>query len=321
MGKVVIGLYEKTSYSERFAEYFFHNKNKCIDFRIFTLHEKIAEFVKATKIDVLLVGEECVEEVCNEKNIGKIIVLSEGNYVMESEKYPVIFKYQSVEEIIKEVLDDIADDDNINVKRTSVIKKNTELIGVYSASGGNIALDYGVNLAVKTGKIKKTLLVCLEQLNGLDGASWPQNENKRNNDISYDEVYVRGLSEVIYYLNKSGNKLEIKLQSIICNKNGVDCIYPVEDYRDLDFLNKDGLNEFINVVSQQMEYETVIFVIGYLSETFMELMQRCDKMYFKAVETSMECERQKSFESMIKREGLSGSIDNIIFFGTEKNGY
>ena len=37
MEKVVIGLYEKTSYAERFAEYFCHNKNNCVDFRIFTL--------------------------------------------------------------------------------------------------------------------------------------------------------------------------------------------------------------------------------------------------------------------------------------------
>ena len=54
MEKVVIGLYEKTSYAERFAEYFCHNKNNCVDFRIFTMCDKISEFVKKTKIDVLL---------------------------------------------------------------------------------------------------------------------------------------------------------------------------------------------------------------------------------------------------------------------------
>ena len=115
MEKVVIGLYEKTSYAERFAEYFCHNKNNCVDFRIFTMCDKISEFVKKTKIDVLLTDRKSVNDVENEKNVGKIIVLSEGNYVMENEKYSVIFKYQSVEEIIKEVLSDIADDDKVNI--------------------------------------------------------------------------------------------------------------------------------------------------------------------------------------------------------------
>ena len=55
--------------------------------------------------------------------------------------------------------------------------------------------------------MRKTLLVCLEQLNGLDGASWPENENKKKSGVSNDEMpYVRGMSEVIYYLKKSGNK-------------------------------------------------------------------------------------------------------------------
>ncbi|MBU5478304.1 hypothetical protein KQI69_03700 [Eubacterium sp. MSJ-13] len=320
MEKVVIGLYEKTSYAERFAEYFCHNKNNCIDFRIFTIREKISEFTKKTRIDVLLTDRQYADDVNSESNVGKIIILSEGNYVMENEKYPVIFKYQSVEEIIKEVLADIAEDDNIDVNNTSVIKNAAELIGVYSASGGNIPLDYGVGLAVKTGKIKKTLLVCLEQLNGLDGAAWPENETKRKISSSYEEVsYVRGMSEVIYYLNKSGNKLALKLQSIVCRRSGIDCIYPVEDYRDLGFFDKDMINEFINVVSKQMEYEVVIFIIGYLSEAFMELMQRCDKLYFKAAQDGIERERQNAFENMLKRDGLSGKLDNVVFFGTETN--
>lgn len=320
MEKVVIGLYEKTSYAERFAEYFCHNKNNCVDFRIFTMCDKISEFVKKTKIDVLLTDRKSVNDVENEKNVGKIIVLSEGNYVMENEKYSVIFKYQSVEEIIKEVLSDIADDDKVNINNTFVIKNNTELIGVYSASGGNIVLDYGVELALQMGKMRKTLLVCLEQLNGLDGASWPENENKKKSGVSNDEMpYVRGMSEVIYYLKKSGNKLTLKLQSIICRKGEVDCIYPVEDYRDLQFLDKEGIGEFIKVVSEQMEYEAVIFIIGYLSEAFMELMQRCDKLYFKAAQNRMEFEKQNAFEKMLKRDGLSGSFDNVVFFGEDRN--
>lgn len=317
MEKIVIGLYEKTEYSERFAEYFCHNKNNFIEFRIFTMCEKVVEYLEKKRIHILLTDRECVDEVVNERNLGKIIVLSEGDYVMENDKYPVIFKYQSVEEIIKEVLADIADDDSIGLTKTAFIKKNTELIGVYSTSGGNTVLDYAVNLAIKTGRVKKTLLICLEQLNGLDGALWSENENKQNYNRIKEKSYVRGMSEVIYYLNKKGNKLALKLQSIICNINGVDCIYSVEDYRDFNFFSKEALDEMINVVSSQLGYETVIFVIGFLNETFIELMQLCDKLYFKAAQNGIEHQRQKSFENMLKRDGLSGSLDNVVFYGEE----
>lgn len=328
MEKVVIGLYDKTVYSERFAEYFCQGGNSCIDFRIFTVCDKISEFVKKARLDVLLLGQEYVDEVKDTKQIGKIIVLSEGNCVMEGEKYPVIFKYQSVEKIINEVLENIADDENIRLEESNKnpVRNNTEIIGVYSSDSVNLALKYGVDLATKTAKVKKTLLVCLDQLNGLDGALRLENNMREQffsyerEDMTYETSYVRGMSEVIYYLNKKGSKLALKLQSIICHRGSVDCIYSVEDYRDLKYFDVEGLEEFINIISSQMEYETVIFVIGYLSETVMELMQRCDKLYFSAVQDEIDRQRLSSFEKTLMRDGLAGSLDNIMFFASEKSG-
>ena len=316
MEKVVIGLYDKTVYSERFAEYFCNNKNNCIDFMIFTVFDKISEFVKKGKLDVLLLGQEYIDEIKNTKEIGKIIVLSEGNYVMEGEKYPVVFKYQSVENIINEVLENIADDEKIRLEENNKnpVKINTELIGVYSSDSVNLALKYGVDLAIKTAKVKKTLLVCLDQLNGLDGAL-----RLENNMCEQFFSYVRGMSEVIYYLNKKGSKLALKLQSIICHRGGVDCIYSVEDYRDLKYFDIEGVEEFISILSGQMEYETIIFVIGYLNETFIELMQRCDKLYFSAVQDEIDRQRFSSFEKTLMRDGLAGSLDNIMFYASEKS--
>lgn len=327
MEKVVIGLYDKTVYSERFAEYFCNNKNNCIDFRIFTVFDKISEFVKKGRLDVLLLGQEYVDEIKNTKEIGKIIVLSEGNYVMEGEKYPVVFKYQSVENIINEVLENIADDEKIRLEENNKnpVKINTELIGVYSSDSVNLALKYGVDLAIKTAKVKKTLLVCLDQLNGLDGALRLENNmceqffSYEGENMTYETSYVRGMSEVIYYLNKKGSKLALKLQSIICHRGGVDCIYSVEDYRDLKYFDIEGVEEFISILSGQMEYETIIFVIGYLNETFIELMQRCDKLYFSAVQDEIDRQRFSSFEKTLMRDGLAGSLDNIMFYASEKS--
>lgn len=138
-------------------------------------------------------------------------------------------------------------------------------------------------------------------------------------NMTYETSYVRGMSEVIYYLNKKGSKLALKLQSIICHRGGVDCIYSVEDYRDLKYFDIEGVEEFISILSGQMEYETIIFVIGYLNETFIELMQRCDKLYFSAVQDEIDRQRFSSFEKTLMRDGLAGSLDNIMFYASEKS--
>ena len=69
MEKVVIGLYDKTVYSERFAEYFCNNKNNCIDFRIFTVFDKISEFVKKGRLDVLLLGRSMLMRLKTQKKL------------------------------------------------------------------------------------------------------------------------------------------------------------------------------------------------------------------------------------------------------------
>lgn len=109
---MLLAVLEDEMYSNRFSDYINHHKNMFIDFMIFTSTSSVKDFVKNSKIDILLVNGVMACEVADIKNIKRVIVLSDGTY-SEQQGYPVIFKYQSTEHILKEIFAQAADDDQI----------------------------------------------------------------------------------------------------------------------------------------------------------------------------------------------------------------
>ena len=200
--KMKIALLEDISYSRCFSEYISHRKNALIDIQIFTSIESIRQYIADNVINILLVGQELVNEISGSSHVEKIIVLTEGNCVGEYTQYPVIFKYQSVEVIIKEVFNIIADDESISECGPKYLRSSKELIGLFSPFGGSSISMFSLQLAKQLIRVKKTLYINLEAFDGHD-------MRKDGNE------YVRGMSEVVFYIRQNKGKLGMKIQSLI----------------------------------------------------------------------------------------------------------
>ena len=105
----------------------------------------------------------------------------------------------------------------------------------------------------------------------------------------------------------------MKIQSIIHNHEGCDCILPVDDYRDLYSITAGDMNEFIDVIARKTDYQTIIFDIGFISEASLVLMKSCDKLMVPKAEDSFQNKMQESFEKYLLREGMEDVLSNINF--------
>ena len=145
---MLLAVLEDEMYSSKFSDYISHHKNMFIDFIVFTGISSIKDFVKNSKIDILLVNANMACELVDIKNIKKVIVLSDGTYTGQ-QGYPVIFKYQSAEHIIKEIFAQAADDDQITGASHMYSSKQAELIAVFSPFGGAGASTYARNMCAE----------------------------------------------------------------------------------------------------------------------------------------------------------------------------
>jgi hypothetical protein len=284
-----------------------------IETRLFTSLEMLKKNTESGWVDVLLAGEEVVDEIQDIKDkIPQIMLLSEGGRAEEESEYYLLFKYQSAESLVREVLAQAAENDNIFYTQKLINKRAVEIIGVYAPFGGAGVTEYAVSMAEELAKKEQTLYVNMELFQGLP----LDTVGKRKNE----EAFCRGMSEVIFYLKQRKEKLALKLETIVISKNNLSMIPTVEDYRDLYSLNCEDIRHFLKVLLQQTEYGKIIFDIGFMSDAVLYLLDRCNAVHMPKAVTVTQKRKQQSFIDFLQREGYAQIEKNILFVERQGNG-
>jgi hypothetical protein len=226
-----------------------------------------------------------------------VVVLSEGNMVSEgSEEYPLVFKYQSGSAIFREIMEMIGKEGEVSAASLTEAA-HTEFLGIYRPYGDPIPLQRV--FSVKGGEEKKSLLINMELLSGLETG---KEENRE-----------RGMSEIVFYLKEKNEKLAVKMAALIRNWEGIDCLYPVQDYRDLYSLNRDDMDRLLSVLANETEYERVVFDVGFLSDSALYLLYCCDRIYIPRAKNTWEENQKSAMERLFVKEGLEEMMESIQY--------
>ena len=290
-------------YSGRFSDYINHHKNMLIDLVTFTSINSAEEYLKNGSADILLVSGDMACEAGKLKNIKKIIILSDGSYT-GAQECPVIFKYQPAAHILKEIFEQVAEDDTIQGMPVIHTSKQAELIVVFSPYGGSGVSTYARNLCAGMAGSNNVLYINLEIFD-----SFAEFESSADN-----HEYICGMSEVVYYIKQKKDKLAFKLGSVIKHhKDGYNYILPVEDYRDLYSISPEDMECFTDVLASGMMYDKVVFDAGYVHESLLKLLQLCDVLILPEASGQIQENKQHSFERLLIRNGMDNVVQNIQY--------
>ena len=276
--------YEK-EYVNRLMQYM--NQKRNFDFQViaFTEEEKLKSYETDHTIDILLCSEDIAEISASEYKARQLFVLSDYNFVREGAKYPSIFKYQSADEIITEILYHFSK----NNEEVRFFKSgSTDVIGICSASGGCYKSTFALAAALHHAKTKNTLFVSFDPFYSIP--ELPREELKDS------------LSDILYYLKQSNGSLTAKIKSVIRKLHNLDVICGVAHWIDLYDFTMDEAKNFLVEIMEHMSYQTIVIDIGYFGVNAMELMAGCSSIYVPVREhdflnraKEMEWKRQISF--------------------------
>lgn len=308
MKKILVAMFDQEGYTRQLAAYLSHHQNTMMDIRLFTNEESLRQFLRQGPVELLLVGEKDWDPQWEEDSmIRRLIFLSEGDVVREGINRPVIFKYQSAESIVQELLAVIADDDGMQVRTKRASSDHVEFIGVYSPYGGAGVSTFSYEMAREYGMQYITLYLNLELFHGMSGHSiskWKEYTPLEDN---------RGMSELIFYLRQHKEKIAVKLQSLIQTQDGIAVVRAVEDYRDLYSMTVSDMQRLLRVLAEETEYQKIFFDIGYISECSLELMRCCDVLYLPKARSEIQHNKQTAFEQLLIREGDREMLERIRF--------
>lgn len=265
MEKKVLAIFDSEErYAYGLMEYM--NEKIRLPFRIhvFTLKEAFYSFERKDEIECLMLSEKMYEEAIESFNIPHIIILSESGNIISNTLHH-INKYQSCENIYKEVLqyysvseENILPDLRINTDRMKII-------GIYTPIGRCLQTTFAFTLGQLLARNHKTLYLNFEKYSGLA--------------VMLKREFATDISDLMYYFECAKEKFSIRLSSMVETVNGLDFVPPAAIYQNLTGICKDQWIELFGEMERCTEYEYLILDLTDGVVELWDILRACDVVY------------------------------------------
>lgn len=304
MKKGILAIFDSNAdYAMHLMDYINRKKDFWLEACVFTNEESLLNYTKNSEIDILLVGEGCSLEGMDREHIRHTVVLSEGKYVREDMEMPVVYKFQSVNQMLKEILT-VMLGDKPHKESYLCLGKKTGCIGFFSASGGNhktsIALAAGQMLA----KEAEVLYLNFELL-----PSMRMPEVKKA-DLSLQASL--GMSELLYYIRQGNDNISLKIKTMAEDIGGLSCILPVNHYRDLYDMKIEDADRLFGELLSSGIYEQVLVDVGFLGDAAWAILGHCEKIIVPQGAGSISDAKMKGLLAMLKAEGREELSERFV---------
>lgn len=294
-------------YAVKLMEAFCEKKNLGFQVHVFSDVVELEQFAARNQMEILLITGRLMSEDLHRFNIGKIILLSDGDIYEEFSDYESIYKYQSAEHILKEILCYYAEYAK-PVTGMYYGKKEFEVHGVYSPIGrcGKSALARA--LAGGFGKSKKTLLLDLQSF-----SACPE-------QLGEEELW--DLADIIYFLRQGKKTFLYKLGSIVRSHETYDYILPMKAPADLRSVTLAEWTELLEKLATDSDYQVIVLDFGNDVCGLFQLLSQCTRIYTPVLSDSDSRRKVRNFEWILKDENFEKVITSmqkvVIPLGTEK---
>lgn len=283
-------------YAVKLVEAFCAKRDFGFQFHAFSESEELVLFAQQAEVEILLISGKIMSETISRLNVGKIILLSDGEIYETFSNYESIYKYQSAENILKEVLCYYAEYAR-PVAGMNYGKQGFEVYGIYSPVGrcGKSAL--AENLAMCYGKEKKTLLLDLQSFSAC------------REQLSDEKLW--DLTDLVYFLRQGKKTFLYKLSSIVRSRESFDHILPMKTPADLRSVTLAEWTELLEKLAADSDYRVVIIDFGNDVCGLFQLLSQCTKVYMPVLQDMVSKGKIENFEWNLREEHFEKVLESI----------
>lgn len=275
-------------YATSLMEYISGKQSMPFKVIVFTDKAALHKYVKDNYVDILLICDEAMGMDIATGNIGKTILLSPGEISSEYIDYESIFKYQSGESIVREVLEYYVDvHKGCGVISTS--KGDVEIIGIYSPIGRTGKTTFALTLGQVLAADNSVIYINMEEFSAFEKI--------------LGQSYGGDLADLMYYFKQNPEVLSIKLQAIVGNIHGLDYIPPMTFCQDLRNVETKEWVNLIEKIAATGVYDKIILDLSSMVKDVFEILDICDVIYMPINDDQISLMKIAYFEEcMLKSE-------------------
>ncbi len=270
-------------YVTKLMSYMSDSRSMPLEIQGFTDKERLKDFISETKVDILLIPEDQVDDDIETCDAGEMMVLSEDEGARDSRGHKAICKYQSSENIMREVMCYYADKPIDELSIMSSV--NTDMIGVYSPIRRCFRTTFAFALGQVLSEREKVLYLNLEEYSGF-------NQLLQKN-------YMSDLSDLLFYIGQKKRNFPCKLASLVEKAGSLDYIPPVIAPIDILSVNRETWILLFNELSN-CDYSKIVVDISDSISFFPEILLSCKKIFMPIREDAASRAKIEQYEAMLR---------------------
>lgn len=295
MKKIKIGIYDReVSYARRLMEVINMRAQHGMEAEIFSEAEKLSLFLEESELDILLIHEDVWKPEYKCAAVCQVVLLSEGEVDSAHTCRNAVYKYQSSEKIIRELIS--IHTKSLTGEKVAVSPKST-LYGIYSPVRFIDSNAFSIALAKELLTRSSTLYIGLQIFSELRQL--------------FEGDSQRSIMDLMYYVNHREEGFTPMLGSVKQKIHSLDLICPPDSPFDLQDVAHELWQKLINLLKTQSGYEYVILQVEEHVQEFLHLLECCDKVLVPVPEQK-ETPEQQEWESFLNRTGMKVLTEKII---------
>ena len=274
----------ETEYAYGLVDYLSNKKGFPFQVQMFSSEKNLIEYAKNHPVLAALIAQKDFSEEIRTVAIEHILILGE-DYGKEIKGIKMIEKYQSCEQIIKELLDWLFDKGIQG--RTPLNCKELKLIGVYSPVGKCLKTSFSFVLGQLLSKKHKVMYLNMESYSGLGRL--------------LQKEFPSDMSELIYYLQNSKEKFICRMGSMAERVGGLDVLPPFDSF--LDFVSVSGEEwiQFFQEIEKGSDYDYLILDLSDAVQGLFDILRLCNVVYTLSRDDGIAMAKIAQYEEVLKK--------------------
>lgn len=287
---------EEAEYAYNFMEYL--NQKKALPFEVqaFTGPEALCGYAGERHVEILLISGRAMCDAVRRLKVGMLVILSEGAPSPELDRYPSVYKYQSSDNVVREVMSCYGAARPAE-EPGAVLKRTAEVIGVYSPVGRVQKTSFALTLGQILARDRAVLYLNMENFSGFERLT--------------GKSYERDLSELLYFARQDTAGLACRVSAAAQSMQNLDFIPPAQSPADIQSTPAEAWMRIIEAVQKESAYEILILDIGDGVAELFRILERCQRIYMPIRSDIISAAKIAQFERLAAMWGSREILERL----------
>lgn len=272
-------------YACNLAEYFNSRKKLPFEAEAFTDVEKLCDYAGKNPPEILLIAQGDADEQIEKLGAENVILLTDER--QEEEGHKCVYKYQSAESVIQEVMTYYAE--NTAPALYTLARRKTEIIGVYSPVNRCSKTMFALTIGQILGEKKSVLYLNMEDYSGFE--------------TLFHLAQDQNLADLFYMFRCREQTTIGGIERYVKPLGRMEFIPPAVSLEDIRAIQFAEWMKLLELVQEEKHYETIILDLGNSVDQIFKILGLCHCIYAPTQEDYMSRCKWKQFRKILEQWG------------------